>query len=163
MKLWAGPHAHLAFIWALGIQMLLLTFGWQVLYPLSCLPKPKTLTLKSSTIPFNSIVSWGPSVQKHQHCGEGWHFWPKLLIWSFNVESIPGILKLARSGIGPFPLALAFNEALGKAASLSVSLSLNTSEGFSVEVVGFSSCAEGLAFHEGPVNKMDFVFRVSRG
>lgn len=37
-------------------------------------------------IPSNSIVSWGPSVQKHEHCGEGWHFWPKLLTPSFNVR-----------------------------------------------------------------------------
>lgn len=164
MELWApGPQACLAFIWVLGIQMLVLTLGWQVLYPLSRLPKLKALTLKSFTISSNSIVSWGPRVQKHEHCGERWHFWPKFLTWNFNVESVPEILKLARSEIGPFPPAFAFNEALGKAANLSVSLSLNTPEGFSAEVVGFPSCAEGLAFHEGPVNKMNSAFRVSRG
>lgn len=59
------------------------------------------------------------------------------------LESVPEILKLAGSRIGPFPLAFAFNEALGKAASPSVSLSLNSSEGFSAEVVGFSSCGRG--------------------
>lgn len=72
MELWApGPHACLAFIWVLGIQMLVLTLGWQVLYPLSRLPKPKALTLKSSTIPSNSIVSWGPRVQNMSIVGRG--------------------------------------------------------------------------------------------
>lgn len=64
-------HACLAFIWVLGIQMLVLTLGWQVLYPLSRLPKPKALTLKSSTIPSNSIVSWGPRVQNMSIVGRG--------------------------------------------------------------------------------------------